>query len=184
MPDSNPSDHSTAQNSGARQKRRVVQSLKARADAKRSRSEQIADWITDKFGTMVFFVANGIFFAVWLILNTAVIPGVEPFDPFPFGLLTTIVSLEAIALAILVLISQNRAARIADLREEIDLQVDMAVEAELTKLLEMVNLLLEKHDINLSDDDDLRDMLQPTDIEQIEHDLEQQVVNGKLPESS
>ena len=52
-------------------------------------------------------------------------PGIKPFDPYPFGFLTMVVSLEAIILAILVLISQNRASRVDDIREEIDLQVNI-----------------------------------------------------------
>lgn len=160
-----------------------IESLKMKADAKRSLSERIADWITEKFGTMMFLIINAVFFTVWLAINTDLIPGVEPFDPFPFGLLTTIVSLEAIALAIFVLISQNRAAKIADLREEIDLQVDMLMETELTKLISMVNLLLEKHGIDLSEDHELNHMMQQTDMDEIEKTLEDQVMNGeKAPE--
>jgi uncharacterized membrane protein len=155
--------------------RHIIRSLKAQADEKRTLSEKIADWITNTFGTMTFLVINVIWFVVWLVWNTEIIPGVEPFDPFPFGLLTTIVSLEAIILAIFVLISQNRAERVDDLRQEMDLQVDMIAEEELTKLMRMVSLLLEKNGIDISQDEELQGMLAPTNVEKLEKILENQI---------
>jgi uncharacterized membrane protein len=157
--------------------RRIIRSLKAKADARRSRAEKIADWLTENFGSMPFLVINFLWFSIWIVINVGLIPGIKPFDPFPFGLLTTIVSLEAIGLAIIVLISQNRAAKIADLREEVDLQVDIITEEEITKLIQMVKLLLEKQGIDLSDDEDLPAMLKPTNVRKIETALEQQVVD-------
>ena len=81
----------------------------------------------------------------------------------------------AIALAIIVLMSQNRAAKIADLREEVDLQVDMMAEQELTKLLQLVTMLAEKQGIDLRHDDELQEMVQPSDHSQIEEALQQEV---------
>jgi uncharacterized membrane protein len=162
-----------------RQTNKIIKSLKAEADAKRSLSERFADWTTEVFGSMTFLAVNVIWFVVWIALNSGVIPGVTPFDAFPFGMLTTIVSLEAIILAIFVLISQNRAAKIADLREEVDLQIDTLTEQELTKLMHMVSLLLEKQGISLDDDKDLQEMLQPTNLSKIEKELEEQVIKRK-----
>jgi uncharacterized membrane protein len=158
--------------------RKLIQSVKAKADAKRTRSERMADWLTEKFGSMTFLLLNAAWFTVWIILNSGVIPSIRPFDPFPFTFLTMVVSLEAIGLAIVVLMSQNRASKIADLREEVDLQVDTTTEAELTKLLYMVHLLLDKNGIDLSDDEELKEMLQPTDLDKLEEVLEGQVMEG------
>jgi uncharacterized membrane protein len=83
--------------------------------------------------------------------------------------------LEAIILAIIVLISQNRAARIADLREEVALQVEEISEQEVTKLLELMVQLLEKHGIDTSQDEELREMLEPTDTEKLAEVLEDEV---------
>jgi uncharacterized membrane protein len=116
-----------------------------------------------------------VWFVVWIVINVGLVPGIEPFDPFPFGFLTMVVSLEAIALAIIVLMSQNRAAKIADLREEVDLEIDRMAEAELTKLLQIVSRLAEKQGIDLSRDHELREMVQPSDHEKIEQALEQEV---------
>ncbi len=157
----------------------MIKSLKAEADAKRTRAEKLADWMTAMFGTITFLAINVIWFVGWLVLNSGVIPNFEPFDPFPFGLLNSAVSLEAIILAIFVLISQNRAAKIAELREEVDLQVDIVTEQELTKLLHLVSQVLEKQGVDLSGDKDLQEMLQPTNLSRIEKTLEKEVVNTK-----
>jgi uncharacterized membrane protein len=154
----------------------VRRSLKARSDAKRTRAARLADWLTTFFGSMPFLAGNCIWFAAWIAVNTGLVPGVPAFDPFPFGLLTMIVSLEAIILAIVVLISQNRAARTADLREEVALQVEEISEQEVTKLLALMVALLEKNGIDLAHDRELWDMLEPTDMEQITDQLEEEVL--------
>jgi uncharacterized membrane protein len=158
--------------------KQILTSFKAKADARRSLSERIADLLTIGFGSMIFLILNAAWFVIWIVINLGLIPGVEPFDPFPFGFLTMIVSLEAIMLAIIVLMSQNRAAKIADLREEVDLQVDVTTEMELTKLLQLVVMLLEKEGIDLSHDTKLREMLQPTDTEKIEKTVEKEVAEN------
>jgi uncharacterized membrane protein len=117
-----------------------------------------------------------IWFGGWLIINIGWIPGIVPFDPFPFGLLTTIVSLEAIFLAIIVLISQNRGSNISEIREEVDLQMDVITEHELTKSIEMLALLLEKNGIDFSQDKELHRMLKPTNLQKIEQALEKEIV--------
>jgi uncharacterized membrane protein len=153
----------------------IRRSLKARANAKRSLVERWADHLTIGFGSMVFLVVNCLWFAVWIVINLGLIPGLPAFDPFPFGLLTMVVSLEAIILAIIVLISQNRAARIADLREEVALQVEEISEQEVTKLLKLMVMLLEKQGVDLSLDQELRAMLQTTDTEKLTEALEKEV---------
>jgi uncharacterized membrane protein len=153
----------------------IRRSFRARANAKRSLAERLADHLTTGFGSMVFLVVNCLWFVVWIVSNLGLIPGLPAFDPFPFGLLTMVVSLEAIILAIIVLISQNRAARIADLREEVALQVEEISEQEVTKLLELMAKLLEKQGVDLSQDEELREMLQPTDTEKLTQVLEEEV---------
>jgi len=155
--------------------KKIIQSFKARADSRRTSSEKIADWMTQKFGSITFLVLNGLCFFIWIILNSEIIPGVTPFDPYPHGFLTVVVSLEAIFLAISVLISQNRAARIDDLREEIDLKVDIITEHELTKLLRLTVMLMEKNGFDLSSDKELQQMIQQTNMKKIERVLEKEI---------
>lgn len=156
--------------------RRIIRSLKAKSDARRRPAEIIADWMTNTLGSIWFLTLNALWFIVWILINIGAIPGISAFDPFPFGLLTMIVSLEAIILAIFVLISQNRAAQVDDLREEIDLQVDIITEQELTKLIRMTSMLMEKNGIDLSGDTELQAMIKPTNMDRIEKILEKQII--------
>lgn len=158
----------------AKHHRLVVQSYRAKADSKRTLTDKFADKLTLRFGSVLFLTINAIWFLVWITLNTNVIPGVEPFDPFPFGLLTMIVSLEAIFLAIIVLISQNRAAKIAELREEIDLQVNSIAESEVSKVIELLGFLLKKNGVKV-DDPEIEAMVQPIRSHDIERMLEKQL---------
>ena len=84
---------------------------------------------------LVILILAVLFFIVWLLMNTGKISGIVPFDPFPFPLMTTMVSLEAIILTLIVLMSQNRQSFISSLREEIDMQVNIVAEKEITKIL-------------------------------------------------
>ncbi|MFB5598524.1 MAG: DUF1003 domain-containing protein, partial [Nitrosopumilaceae archaeon] len=79
-----------------------------------------------------------IFFASWIVINVGLIQQITPFDPYPFGFLTMVVSLEAIFLAIFVLVSQNRSAYISTIRDEVHLGVNLIAEEEITKILEML----------------------------------------------
>ncbi len=157
-------------------RRRIFRSMKAQADAKRNFMEKAADWATSSFGSMTFLVGNVIFFTVWLLVNTDSISWFPTFDPFPFNLLTNIVSLEAIILAIFVLISQNRNAKVDDLREETHLQLNLIAEREITKLMKMTTLLLEKQGIDLSQDPELKKMLRPVSEEEIQRRLEKEIL--------
>jgi uncharacterized membrane protein len=161
---------------------RSVESVQARHNQKRSLPERIADAVTIVSGSIPFLLFNGVLFAVWIILNTKILSSVKPFDPFPFPLLTTIVSLEAIFLAIFVLISQNRQMKIQDLRQEINLQIDRIAEDEVTKLITLVRGLYQALNIDTSFDPELHEMCKPTDAEAIEQKLQEQMeqpVSGK-----
>ncbi len=155
-------------------RRKAIKSFKAKADAKRTPTEKLADLLTAKFGTVTFLILNLIWFAVWIPINTGKIPGIEPFDPFPFGLLTMIVSLEAIALAIIVLISQNREARVSELREEVDLQINTIADSELTKIINLLALLLERQGVEI-DDPEIKKMLKPIDSAELIRQLEEEL---------
>jgi len=157
-------------------RKKIFRSMKAQADAKRTIMEKMADWMTSKFGNSNFLWLNVVFFAVWILINTNQIKKIPPFDPFPFSLLTAIVSLEAIVLAIFVLISQNRAVKIDDLREETHLQLNLISEKEITKLIKMMALLLEKQGIDLSQDPELHEMIRPINEEEIIRRLEKEIL--------
>ena len=168
-------NHNSLSSNAVEERRKAISSFKAKADAKRSGPEKFADFLTIKFGTVFFLGLNAVWFLVWIVLNTNIIPGLEPFDPFPFGLLTMIVSLEAIMLAIIVLISQNREAKVGEVRDEIELQLNTVSEGEVTKLIKMTSMLLDKQGINVEDDPELKEMLKPFDSDKVEKQLQKEL---------
>src|SRR5215207_4471501 len=93
-----------------------------------SAGEEVSDFFVSLMGSMPFLVFHAVGFAAWFAVNLNAVPGVEPFDPFPFGVLTLIVSSEGVFLAIFILISQNRMARQSDKRAHLDLQVSTLTE--------------------------------------------------------
>lgn len=156
-------------------RRRTIRSFKAKANARRSISDRFADFLTQSFGTSWFFIVNALFFLLWILWNIGMIPGLAIIDPFPFGLLTMVVSLEAIFLAIIVLISQNREARIAELREEVELYINTYAENEITKIMYLQTLLLKKNGVDISSDAEVQEMLKELEADKIEHELEKQL---------
>ena len=104
--------------------------------------QRIADWIAWFSGSMAFLILNATWFIVWISLNTLPL-GIEPFDPFPFGLLTMIVSLEAIFLSCFVLVSQNRQAEKDRVRADIEYDVNIKAEMEIGHLHEKTDRLYE-----------------------------------------
>lgn len=114
---------------------RVSRNANEEADEHISILQRIADWISWFSGSMMFLVLNGLWFVVWIAVNTWPM-GVEQFDPFPFGLLTMIVSLEAIFLSCFVLISQNRQAEKDRVRSDIEYEVNIKAELEVAHLHE------------------------------------------------
>jgi uncharacterized membrane protein len=126
------------------------QHLEARQD--RGISERIADAITTFSGRMPFVYLHVVWFAGWILANTGHL-GVPAFDPFPYGLLTMIVSLEAIFLSTFVLISQNRLSEDADRRAHLDLQIGLLTEHELTRVLQMLDAVQDK--LGIENDSDI-----------------------------
>ena len=119
-------------------------------------------------------------FLTWMLVNTGVV-GIRPFDPFPFGLLTLVVSLEAIFLTIFVLMAQSHESTVAELREEVSLQVILRMEEEVTKTLQLVAGLYTRLGQRVGDDPELREMLGPLDADEIEHDLMDQIKAAREP---
>ena len=103
--------------------------------------QKVADWISDFSGSLPFLIMNALLFLVWIVLNVDLIPGFKAFDPFPFGLLTMWVSLEAIFLSIFVLISQNRQAEKERIRADIEYDVNLKAELEIAHLHAKVDRL-------------------------------------------
>src|SRR4051812_13547848 len=105
--------------------------------------QRVADWIAEFSGSMPFLMLNALWFFAWIVVNTLPM-GLHQFDPFPFGLLTMIVSLEAIFLSCFVLISQNRQSEKDHVRSDIEYDVNIKAELEVAHLHEKMDRLNEE----------------------------------------
>ena len=104
--------------------------------------QKIADLLAWFSGSMPFLISHTFWFIIWVSLNTFILRK-NAFDPFPFGLLTMIVSLEAIFLACFVLISQNRQAEKDKMRSDIEYEVNIKAELEVAHLHEKTDRIYE-----------------------------------------
>jgi uncharacterized membrane protein len=153
---------------------RAFVAVKAQHAKDRGPVERFAQMLNDVASSTPFLVVHVIWFLIWIPWNVGLL-GLRPFDPYPFGLLTMIVSLEAIFLSIFVLLAQKREAAIAELREEIALQVGLWTELEVTKTLQLVTGLYRRLGHPIADDPDLKEMLRPLDVKGIENRLVKQI---------
>lgn len=144
-------------------KEELVEHYHTHLEFNKTGSEVFADFLTQKLGSIWFLVCNGVFFALWFLWNTGKL-GFTPFDPPPFIMLTMVVSLEAIFLAIIVLISQNRQGKIADIRQKLDFEIDVRSEEEITKVLMMLEALHQHLGIAPPEDDELERMKRKLDL--------------------
>jgi len=157
----------------------AFRAIKAQHASNRSSMEVLADRMITFASATPFLAVHAVVFIVWILLNIPAF-GFPQFDPYPYGMLTTIVSLEAIFLSIFVLMTQSRESRIGELREELTLQVNLRMEEEITKTLHLVAGLYARLGLQLADDPDLRGMLEPLDPKKIENDLTEQI-NSSAP---
>ena len=121
-------------------RRRVSRNVNEIVDEKLTFGQRLADTIAEFSGSIAFLILNAVFFSVWLASNA--FPQIA-FDPYPFGLLTMIVSLEAIFLSIFVLVSQNRQSEKDRVRNELDYQVNLKAEFGVSTLLQKADVIAE-----------------------------------------
>lgn len=154
--------------------KRLIKNFEAAAAKRRTILDKFADYLTSVFGSFNFLIFNCVFFIIWIVLNSGAISGFTPFDPFPFILLTMSVSLEAIMLSIIVLMSQNRQSLTTSLREEFHMNVNLIAEREITMVLKLVHEIAKKHGVKM-ENDELKKMLKELDQSYIEHKLQEEL---------
>lgn len=123
-------------------RRRVARNINEEMAIRSTTVEKIADVIAAFSGSILFLLLNALWFVGWIVWNT--LPFVAHFDPYPFGFLTMVVSLEAIFLSIFVLVSQNRQAAKDRLRADAEYEVNLKAELEIRHLHEKVDFLTEQ----------------------------------------
>jgi len=153
-----------------------IAQLETTEAAKRSPADCIADAITRFCGSMAFIYMHLAWFGGWILWHFVPrLPQALRFDPYPFQFFTFVVSLEAIFLSTFILISQNRQSRIAELRNHLDLQINLLSEQENSKVLAMLEALLQYHGL-VQPDPEVASLAEATApdmlVEQIEKTLE------------
>jgi uncharacterized membrane protein len=143
---------------------------------RRSVSERLVDTVGAFVGSLTFVVLHLALVAAWVVINTGRIPGVKPFDPWPFSLLGVIVAVEAVVLSSFIIMRQNRMMRRGEQRDHLNLQVDLLAEKEITALLQMARALCGHMGLqSIAADKDIRELSQNTSIESLHQKLEERL---------
>lgn len=145
----------------------------------RSHREAITEAIGGFAGTIYFVGLQLAVFGGWMLVNAGMVPGLSPFDPFPYPLLSSITSLEAVLLAAFVLIKQNRMSTIADRRDHLDLQVNLLTERETTRIIQMLDRLSSHLGVEQRQDADSREMSEHIAVEHLVDELDRRMPDTK-----
>ena len=149
---------------------RTIGKLEEAALSSCSPVERLSDSITRFAGTIGFLSSQVILIGTWIALNLGV---PAPFDPFPFHLLSLLVAVEALVLAIFVLMNQNRMSHIADQRAHIDLQVNLLTEQEVTHALRVLNRIASRLGVDRErETEEIDKLMEKTDVKQLVEELD------------
>ena len=148
-----------------------MEERRGRDEARASFEESVADAITRFTGSMRFVYLHVALFGLWIIVNLGVIPGIPKFDP-SFVILAMVASVEAIFLSTFILISQNRMTAAAEKRAELDLQINLLAEHEVTKLVTMVSALAARLDVSTEVDDEVNELKEDVAPETVLDEIE------------
>ena len=171
------SDRPSQPHSAAELTRRNVErvmALEAAEHEKASLADRIADAITAFSGSIRFVWINLALIGGWMVANR-LLPPRDRLDPFPFPLLTLVLSVEAIFLAIFILMSQNRAARISEKRGHLDLQLNLLSEQENTKMLLMLEQIGQAVGAEFNEGAEVRVLAEATEPEALSEQIDQAV---------
>ena len=161
------------------QKDMVDQGIKSKLEINKTLSDRVALFITDSLGSIKFLCFCIVFFILWISWNLNFLPGLKPFDRYPFPALEMIVSIFAIILSVSVLISQNRQGKMEKVRQQVEFEVNVRAENEVTKVLQMLHEMQKKMGINIKDSE-LETMKENIDLQQLHHKVDDTEKGGKF----
>lgn len=156
---------------------RALREIRRQLEARKSIQDRTADAVTGFAGNLWFVYFHVLWFAGWILWNTGVL-GIEPLDPFPFGLLTTVVSLEAIFLSTFVLVSHKRQGKINDTRADLDLQINLLTEYEVTKILLLTDAIADHLGLTEGQDPELEQLKKEISPEKVLQEMEKKRPRG------
>ncbi len=181
MPDQTPENAADKKPQHAVQENiNCIADLERDFEDRRTTVDRIADAIGTFSGSFLFVAIHISWFALWFLINTGVLAFVPKFDPFPFILLAMIVSVEGVLLSTFVLMKQNRMQKKADARAQLDLQINLLAEKEVTKTLQLLRAIAEKLEIaNVEDDAELNEMATTTSVDILAGKIEQDIPSSE-----
>ncbi len=153
----------------------IIAEMEKAATNLRTRGDRMADRISAWVGSWTFIIIQTTILLIWIALNLAA--WVNHWDPYPFILLNLALSFQAAYAAPILMISQNRQARLSERRNHLDLQINMLAEQETTQILHLLRLLCEHTGIRLDKDDNGRALEEDTKHAEIVRQIQ-----GKIEE--
>lgn len=150
-----------------------IAELEREFERRRTPVDRISDAVSRFAGSIWSVLAHAAVFTGWILVNTGRVPGVPPFDPYPFSFLALAVALEAIFLTTFVLMSQNRLDRQADRWAHLDLQISLLAEQETTKMLQMLQRIHEYLGLKeAAGDPELKELVEKTHVPTLVQELD------------
>ncbi len=157
-----------------------VADLERAFEQRRRLTDRIADTVGGFTGSITFVIVHLLIFTAWFLINTGLVPHVKRFDPFPFILLSMIVSVEAVLLSTFVLMKQNRMQQKTDIRDHLNLQIDLLAEKEVTKSLQLLRAIAEKVGVDERNDAELDEMANTTSVDSLAEQIESTMADEDL----
>jgi len=157
---------------------KTITRLEHAAGAYRGPAERIADWVARGIATTWFLGGSAAFVVAWIVWNAGIVSNLAPFDPYPFSLLSGLVSLLSVVFAALVLIKQNRSGYLSDRRAHLDLQVNLLAEAEITRTLRLVHRLAEHFGVQHEDLGKTCDLATEVEVEELVAEVDRKLSRG------
>ena len=159
----------------------VLTEMRKQEEGRRNWAERMSDAISGFAGSIWFVVFSLAFFGLWLVLNLPFVP-FPKWDPYPFVMLAMLSSVEAIFLSTFILITQNRMQKLADRRAELDLQISLLSEHEMTEAIKLIDAIARKLGVDRPADNDIDDAARDIDPKKVVREIE--AADGGRPDGS
>ena len=156
---------------------RKIAEIEQAARNQRSLAERLVDALAALIGNIYFFMIHAVGIAVWILLNSGVIAGIAPFDPYPWRTLMTVLALEGLLISFMVLMIQQRMTTQNQQRAHFELQISLLAEAESTKALEMLRALCAHHGLKEAEDPDVGLLSQTTEAGKVMKEVERNLAD-------
>lgn len=168
------------------ERQRRIGSIREKVVRERRPVARAIDHVGRVLSSPPFFAALTAAHLLWIVANLGGIPGLEPWDPYPFTFLATLASVEAPIIALLILMRQERDRRVDELRNEVNLQVSLHVEQEQTVMIRALGALAERLELDFEGREDLQRLQEELDTERLVSLLEQrlEIAEDEEPEES